>query len=164
MRTSASKQRVILCPVNTGFWDLPLSDEKYSLLRSWYLAHLRKGAMDEQRKMQLTPAALIAADKESVMKLAEEKAGKLPSAPALSSAAIWKQLLVAWLICVAVSWLTLLINSGMAVSESFAQLHGLTIGLFDRHAARPEPAAFLLITVFFYGLPLAAAFNAAVRH
>ena len=46
----------------------------YETLRSWYLAKLRKSAIEAQVSGQLTPSALIAADREVIEKLIAERA------------------------------------------------------------------------------------------
>lgn len=46
----------------------------YDTLRSWYLAKLRKSAIEAQVSGQLTPSALIAADREVIEKLIAERA------------------------------------------------------------------------------------------
>lgn len=45
----------------------------YETLRSWYLAKLRKSAIEAQVSGQLTPSALIAADREVIEKLIAER-------------------------------------------------------------------------------------------
>lgn len=45
----------------------------YDSLRSWYLAKLRKSAIEAQVSGQLTPSALIAADREVIEKLIAER-------------------------------------------------------------------------------------------
>ncbi len=45
----------------------------YESLRSWYLAKLRKSAIEAEVSGQLTPSALIAADREVVEKLIAER-------------------------------------------------------------------------------------------
>ena len=45
----------------------------YDSLRSWYLARLRKSAIEAQVSGQLTPSALIAADREVIEKLIAER-------------------------------------------------------------------------------------------
>jgi len=45
----------------------------YESLRSWYLAKLRKSAIEAQVSGQLTPSALIAADREVIEKLIAER-------------------------------------------------------------------------------------------
>jgi hypothetical protein len=41
----------------------------YQLLRSWYLARLRRGALDDEARMHCTPATLIEGDQELVARL-----------------------------------------------------------------------------------------------
>jgi hypothetical protein len=45
----------------------------YESLRSWYLAKLRKSAIEAQVSGQLTPSALIAADREVIERLIAER-------------------------------------------------------------------------------------------
>lgn len=50
-----------------------LQQTNYETLRSWYLAKLRKSAIEAQVSGQLTPSALIAADREVIEKLIAER-------------------------------------------------------------------------------------------
>lgn len=43
--------------------------QAYDLLRSWYLARLRKLSLQTQRELQLTPGALISADRDNIERL-----------------------------------------------------------------------------------------------
>jgi hypothetical protein len=52
------------------------SDNEYPKVRSWYLARLRRAAIEKAASERLTPASLIAADKDLVEKLVLEKAAK----------------------------------------------------------------------------------------
>lgn len=150
---------VVLCCVR-GSGRLPVdsSEEKYALLRSWYLAHLRKGALLEQQKLQMTPGALIAADKDSVMKLAAEKAQLTSSDRRKQDVSpAWLGYLAAWVMASFSGWLLLFINSGMDMQTSFNRFWVLTFGVFTaRSSVLPGSPLLLLLTVAFYGLPLAA--------
>lgn len=59
------------CRGNLSVTMQPLSN--YESLRSWYLAKLRKSAIEAQVSGQLTPSALIAADREVIEKLIAER-------------------------------------------------------------------------------------------
>lgn len=144
------------------------SEEKYSLLRSWYLAHLRKGALAEQQKLQMTPGALIAADKDTVMKLAADKA-LLADAKGteVSTVKHWPVFFFAWLVATFSGWLLLLINCGMDVPVSLNHLQALTLGIFTQNSSPlPVSPLYFLLTVAFYGLPgvgIAVAFQVRKR-
>lgn len=144
------------------------SEEKYSLLRSWYLAHLRKGALAEQQKLQMTPGALIAADKDTVMKLAADKA-LLADAKGteVSTVKHCPVFFFAWLVATFSGWLLLLINCGMDVPVSLNHLQALTLGIFTQNSSPlPVSPLYFLLTVAFYGLPgvgIAVAFQVRKR-
>ncbi|MBY0549636.1 MAG: hypothetical protein K2W95_20330 [Candidatus Obscuribacterales bacterium] len=130
------------------------SEEKYSLLRSWYLAHLRKGALAEQQKLQITPGALIAADKDSVMKLAADKAMSAEENETKPTSTHGTGFLITWLVATLTGWLLLLINSGMDIPVSLNQVHALTLGILTQNSLQSSVSPlFFLLTVAFYGIP-----------
>jgi len=49
------------------------ADRAYEILRSWYLAKLRRSAIEARTSAALTPAALISADRDVIQKLIAEK-------------------------------------------------------------------------------------------
>lgn len=145
------------------------SEERYALLRSWYLAHLRKGALAEQQKLQMTPGALIAADKDTVMKLAAGKSlltdGNGAQVPTVRHCPFF---FFAWLVAMLSGWLLLLINSGMDVPVSLNHFQALTLGIFTQNSSPlPVSPLYFLVTIAFYGLPgvgIAVAFAGRKRN
>lgn len=81
------------------FETVPVSS-KYDRLRTWYLARLRKSAIDAQQQVDWTPSALIAADRETLEKLvAEKEAITLQRGiRRQKSDPIWIFLLASWLV------------------------------------------------------------------
>lgn len=82
----------------------------YETLRSWYLAKLRKSAIEAQVSGQLTPSALIAADREVIEKLIAER--EESDEPKLQAARknkldLIKLLLLLWLYLIAASLISL---------------------------------------------------------
>lgn len=80
--------------------DYDSSERVYEKVRSWYLARLRKAAVEETtRNVNLTPAALIVADREFVERLILEKSNlpKKSSGQVIPQLDYWPILLFAWL-------------------------------------------------------------------
>ncbi|MBY0546706.1 MAG: hypothetical protein K2W95_05410 [Candidatus Obscuribacterales bacterium] len=80
--------------------DYDSSERVYEKVRSWYLARLRKAAVEETtRNVNLTPAALIVADREFVERLILEKSNlpKKSSGQVIPQLDYWPILLFTWL-------------------------------------------------------------------
>lgn len=136
-------------------------EEQYARLRGWYLAHLRKGALIEQEKLEFTPAALMKADHEVVMKLAASKADtETKTSKHCGTAALALQFLVIWLIICGSFWIWLLIDCGAQVSEAGRYFTILTVDVWMENpvnsAKLPISPLFLVLPVVFYGLPIMA--------
>ncbi len=137
-------------------------EEQNSLLRDWYLAHLRKGALAEREKLQMTPAALIAADHDIVMKLAANKAVPAKTTPSVerdtSTRTLAVKFLAAWVILCSCFWIWLLIDSGGNPGQASRYYAMLTVDVWMENPANsarlPISPLFLLLPALFYGLPL----------
>jgi hypothetical protein len=108
---------------------LPASKE-YVKVRSWYLARLRRVAIDKAAATQLTPAALIAADKELVERLVLEKVVQQGSVK--QKRPHTALLLGSWILLVVASfgWLFVLegFDAGSTVSAYFRLTFGALVG------------------------------------
>lgn len=132
----------------------------YDTLRSWYLAKLRKSAIEAQVSGQLTPSALIAADREVIEKLIAERAESEDNKAAAKTAnsgsvifalCLWGYLIVAVLVslfmfCLAdpsifIDTLVVSINPAMLMASS----HSL-----------PSPLVLLMVQAVLYIYPIIA--------
>lgn len=140
-------------------------EQQYGLLRGWYLAHLRKGALVEQEKMQMTPAGLIAADQNIVARLALNKASitakKEPvKPPSVPLGKLTLRLTAIWVVSCLSFWVWLLIDSGADVAQAWRYYVMLTVDVWLENstssARLPISPLFLVLPAVFYGVPLIA--------
>ncbi|MBX9724546.1 MAG: hypothetical protein K2X81_24275, partial [Candidatus Obscuribacterales bacterium] len=103
-------------------------DSKYKQLRSWYLARLRKYAL-EQHERNLTPAALIQADRALIERLLLgsdlSQNAKSNIAP---SAATNSKLIIAYVSTLCVLFLFLLNSMQGNLSDAFLAFWNLSLG------------------------------------
>jgi hypothetical protein len=131
----------------------------YETLRSWYLAKLRKSAIEAQVSGQLTPSALIAADREVIEKLIAERAeaeeqGKpkaVSTGAVLYALMLWVYLIIAVLVslfmfCLAdgsifIDMLIVSMNPGNLVAAS---------------SSLPNPMVLAVVQLVFFVYPIVA--------
>lgn len=140
---------------------------EYVKVRSWYLARLRRVAIDKAAATQLTPAALIAADKELVERLVLEKVVQAGSPKQKRPP---NALLVGiWILLVVASFVWLLVLEGLDVGSALSAYFRLTVGALVGQgpddlirAGLPSYFAFLPVIVIgwpFWWLVLAPLFS-----
>lgn len=129
---------------------------RYERLRSWYLANLRRRAINEPAGIALTPAALIAADREMVEMLI---AGRARQDEGDKSRRL-RFVVYGWLSGIAAIELILFLITGTG-SGAVTQFYRLTIGLLVSPGSgdplktqHSYPWYNLLVAVFFFGWPL----------
>lgn len=135
-------------------------DIQYARLRDWYLAHLRKGAMEEEAKLQMTPAALIAADHDVVVRLAAGRTTllKIEAARDHSIRIVSLRCAGLWLAACCCFFVWLLIDSGSNSGQAVRYFSLLTVDVWMENPAGsaklPISPVFLLLPAIFYGVPL----------
>jgi hypothetical protein len=132
----------------------------YETLRSWYLAKLRKSAIEAQVSGQLTPSALIAADREVIEKLiaeraeAEENQGK----PKLASSGAVVYALLLWvflIIAVLVSlFLFCLADPSILVDMLLVSIN--PANLMASSPSLPNPMVLAVVQLVFFVYPIVA--------
>jgi hypothetical protein len=81
LSTSREMRKSLSGELRLSASDYDSSERVYEKVRSWYLARLRKAAVEETtRNVNLTPAALIVADREFVERLILEKTSQTKKA------------------------------------------------------------------------------------
>lgn len=134
----------------------------YETLRSWYLAKLRKSAIEAQVSGQLTPSALIAADREVIEKLIAEKEESdepLRKAARKNKVAQMYFLLLIWLYLLLALFVSLFIFC-LADLSIMPDLILLLINPANLSASEgsnsPGPLLFMIVQLVLYAYPLCA--------
>lgn len=133
----------------------------YETLRSWYLAKLRKSAIEAQVSGQLTPSALIAADREVIEKLIAERAESEEGQSKLRSKAssqaiifaffIWFYLIVGLYISLFLFCLT---DASILADVFLVALNPLNMA--SSGSSMPNPIMILTVELVIYVYPLVA--------
>jgi hypothetical protein len=135
----------------------PLSN--YESLRSWYLAKLRKSAIEAQVSGQLTPSALIAADREVIEKLIAERSeaddGKTVSAPSGAGALqfvlyLWAFLIISALISL---FLYCLCDASIFLDVLVASISPANLAASGNHSL-PSPIILVVMQLILYIYPV----------
>lgn len=143
--------------------DYDSSERVYEKVRSWYLARLRKAAVEETtRNVNLTPAALIVADREFVERLILEKSNmpKKSSVKAMSQFDFWPLMLFSWLLLSSVFLGAYCIERHGDVLSTATLFYSVTIGRLlgetnpDLSDSSIIPVYVRLFPYFFVGYPL----------
>lgn len=135
---------------------------EYAKVRSWYLARLRKRAIDKAAANQLTPAALIAADRERVEQLVLGKADQFRMTPrrsVITQRSFQNCIIGLWLafIVVCLGWLFVLegFDFGAASSTFFLLSLGFLCGQTTNDLFQSGlPEYFALTPYIILGWPL----------
>lgn len=133
----------------------------YETLRSWYLAKLRKSAIEAQVSGQLTPSALIAADREVIEKLiaeraeVDEKAQKLIRKAGMSSVffalSLWFYLIMASLAAIFLFCLT-----DASILVDVLMVAANPANLAASGSSVPNPIVLIVVQSVLYIFPLVA--------
>ena len=122
----------------------------YESLRSWYLAKLRKSAIESQISGQLTPSALIAADREVIEKLIAERVEpeEIKAKPKAASLAVLLLVLSIWLFLLVAVFASLFLYS-FADPASFGDvfIRAANPASFFKSDIQVAPSAIVLIVV-----------------
>ena len=132
----------------------------YETLRSWYLAKLRKSAIEAQVSGQLTPSALIAADREVIEKLIAERAesedNKGGAKAANSGSIIFVLCLWGYLIVAALISLFMFCLADPSIFMDTLMVSANPMMLLSSIASLPSPLVLLTVQAVFYVYPLIA--------
>lgn len=146
--------------------DYDSSERVYEKVRSWYLARLRKAAVEETtRNVNLTPAALIVADREFVERLILEKSNlpKKSSGQVIPKLDYWPILLFSWLGVNALMMILYCLERHGDVVSTAMLFYSLSVGkLFgevspDLSDATLYPFYIRLFPYFLVGFPIVGA-------
>lgn len=132
----------------------------YETLRSWYLAKLRKSAIEAQVSGQLTPSALIAADREVIEKLiaeraeAEENQGKPKAAgneAVLHALMLWAYLILAVIISL---FMFCLADPSILLDMMMVSIN--PVNLMASSPSLPNPMVLVVVQLVFLVYPIVA--------
>ncbi len=131
----------------------------YETLRSWYLAKLRKSAIEAQVSGQLTPSALIAADREVIEKLIAERSESEEEQSKNSRAAASNYLMFAlslWGYCV-IGLLVALFLFSLGDMEIFMSVLTIAINpmnILASSSSLPNPIVLIIAAMIIYVYPI----------
>jgi hypothetical protein len=136
-----------------------LQQSNYESLRSWYLAKLRKSAIEAQVSGQLTPSALIAADREVIEKLIAERSeadeGKAQAKKKNSAALafvlfLWLYLIVGVMVSI---FLYCLADGSIFMDVLMVSVNPANLAASGNHSL-PSQLALLLVQLVLYIYPV----------
>lgn len=135
-----------------------LQQTNYETLRSWYLAKLRKSAIEAQVSGQLTPSALIAADREVIEKLIAERseADDAKDSPKLRNTGGFKFALCLWVYLIVGVFFSLFLFC-LADASILADVIGISLNPANITASGhsiPNPLVLIVVQLVLYVFPI----------